>query len=227
VENESLFHSSILEGLITTLFVELSGAADSLRLGHRMAKTLIIPGLDGSPAPHWQHWWAATDPTALIVDQADWSVPRPEAWEAEVAGAILHHPGSILVGHSLGAILIARLLSKWPQLDVSGVLLVAPADPALSSRLTNFLPLPDGPLGVPARVVASRNDPWMSFGRASALARLWQAEIVDLGFAGHINIASGYGPWPGGLRLRDEVRAQSGLHAGVNPTSKTHMERSA
>lgn len=33
-----------------------------------MAKTLIVPGLDGSPAPHWQHWWAATDPTALMVD---------------------------------------------------------------------------------------------------------------------------------------------------------------
>ena len=202
-------------------------ATDSPRLGHRMTKTLIIPGLDGSPAPHWQHWWAATDPTALIVDQADWSVPRPEAWEAEVAGAILHHPGSILVGHSLGAILIARLLSKWPQLDVSGVLLVAPADPAHSSRLASFLPIPDGPLGVPARVVASLNDPWMSFGRASALARSWRADLVDLGFAGHINVASGYGPWPGGLRLRDEVRAQSGRYATAIPTSKTHMERSA
>jgi predicted alpha/beta hydrolase family esterase len=32
-----------------------------------MIKTLLIPGLDGSPTPHWQHWWAAIDPTAKIV----------------------------------------------------------------------------------------------------------------------------------------------------------------
>jgi uncharacterized protein len=172
-----------------------------------MPKTLIIPGLDGSPAPHWQHWWAATDPTALIVDQADWARPAPEAWEAEVAGAILMHPGAILVGHSLGAVLIARLLSRWPQLRVSAALLVAPADPARSDRLARFAPIPERPLGVPACVIASRNDPWMAFGHAADLARCWQADLVDIGPAGHINVASGFGPWPGILALRDDVLA--------------------
>ena len=43
VEKESLFHGSILEGLITTLFVELTKATDSPRIGQRMTKTLIIP----------------------------------------------------------------------------------------------------------------------------------------------------------------------------------------
>jgi Serine hydrolase len=43
-----------------------------------MTKTLIVPGLDGSPAPHWQHWWAATDPGALMVDLSDPS--RPSAF---------------------------------------------------------------------------------------------------------------------------------------------------
>lgn len=41
-----------------------------------MTKTLIVPGLDGSPAPHWQHWWAATDPKALMVDLSDPGLPR-------------------------------------------------------------------------------------------------------------------------------------------------------
>ncbi|MDZ4093976.1 MAG: alpha/beta hydrolase, partial [Paracoccaceae bacterium] len=99
-----------------------------------MITTLIIPGLDGSDAPHWQHWWAATDPTALMIDLTDASNPVPDVWEIEVAGAILTHPGAILVGHSLGATLIARLLSKWPQLQVAGALLVAPAEPRRSPR---------------------------------------------------------------------------------------------
>lgn len=176
-----------------------------------MTKTLILPGLDGSPAPHWQHWWAATDPNALVVEQLDWSHPTPEAWETEVAGAILHHPGCILVGHSLGAILAARILTRWPQLKVSAALLVAPADPSVSRRLAAFAGIPDRPLGVPATVVASRNDPWMTFGQSADLAQAWRANLVDLGLAGHVNVASGYGPWPAALTLRDDLARRAGV----------------
>ena len=67
-----------------------------------MTRTLLIPGIDGSPDPHWQAWWQKNDPMALTVHQDDWANPSPEAWEAEVAGAVLQHPGAILVAHSLG-----------------------------------------------------------------------------------------------------------------------------
>ncbi|PZQ96708.1 MAG: hypothetical protein DI533_14040 [Cereibacter sphaeroides] len=168
-------------------------------------KTLIIPGLDGSPEPHWQHWWASKDPSALVVDQSDWSTPTPEAWEAEVAGAILRHPGSVLVGHSLGSVLIARLLTKWPQLQVRAAILVAPAEPSRSVRIARFGPVPQRPLGVPAMVVASRNDPWMSFARARDLAQGWGAGIIDMGHVGHINVTSGFGPWPGVIGMRETL----------------------
>lgn len=170
-----------------------------------MTKTLIVPGLDGSPAPHWQHWWAATDPRALMVDLSDPEHPAPALWETELASMILHHPDCVLVGHSLGAVLIARILTKWPQLKVRAALLVAPAEPAASRRTHRFGPLPERPLGVPATVVASRNDPWMAFGRAADLSHAWGAGLVDLGRAGHINVASGYGPWPEGRLFRDAL----------------------
>lgn len=182
-----------------------------------MPKTLILPGLDGSPAPHWQHWWAATDPTALVVEQHDWSRPTHEAWEAELAGAILNHPGCILVGHSLGAILAARILTRWPQLKVSAALLVAPADPGHSRRLASFAGIPDRPLDVPATLVASRNDPWMGFAQSTALAQVWQADLVDAGFAGHINVASGFGPWPAGLALRDRLAQRASQGQAARP----------
>ncbi len=174
-----------------------------------MVKTLIVPGLDGSPAPHWQHWWAANDPGALMVELTDPARPLPAVWELELAGIILHHPGAVLVGHSLGAVLIARLMTHWPHLPVRAALLVAPADPAQHDRIGNFGPLPEAPLDIPATLVASRNDPWMGFDRAAALARSWGARLHDMGHAGHINVAAGFGPWPQGPRLRDALVRRS------------------
>jgi uncharacterized protein len=184
-----------------------------------MTKTLIVPGLDGSPAPHWQHWWAATDPTALMVDLSDPARPIPAVWEAELASIILHHPGSVLVGHSLGAVLIARLLTKWPQLKVSSAMLVAPAETSGSDRIGQFGPIPEAALGVPAMVVASRNDPWMRFSRSNRLAKAWSADLIDMGFSGHINIASGYGPWLGGKWLRDDL-LQRAPHIAPHPAPR-------
>ncbi len=166
-----------------------------------MIKTLLVPGLDGSPAPHWQHWWAASEPSAKIVEQQCWSDPTPEAWITEIAAAIWVHPNSVLVGHSLGAVSIAKVLASWPQLKVAGVLLVAPAEPSESNRIASFDPIPERPLGVPAIVAASRNDPWMTPARARTLASAWEAEFVDMGDAGHINVETGFGPWPEGKAL--------------------------
>jgi uncharacterized protein len=92
---------------------------------------------------------AGEGPDGLTVHQHDWANPTPEAWEAEVAGAVLQHPGAILVAHSLGCLVVARLLAKWPQLNIAGALLVAPADPGRSRRLERFADTPRGEL--PAR----------------------------------------------------------------------------
>jgi uncharacterized protein len=186
-----------------------------------MTKTLIVPGLDGSPAPHWQHWWAATDPRALMVDLSNPSAPKPVLWEVELAATILHHPGCILVGHSLGAVLIARLMTNWPHLRVHAALLVAPAETEGSDRIGHFGPIPERPLDIPTTVVASRNDPWMSFDRAAQLAKAWGSDLVDLGRVGHINVASGFGPWPVGKLLRDELLLAPALQpVGAEPVRR-------
>lgn len=170
-----------------------------------MTKTLIVPGLDASPAPHWQHWWAATEHDAITVELSQPDRPSPALWETELAGMILRHPDSILVGHSLGAVLIARILTTWPHLRVRAAMLVAPAETEGAERIGQFGAIPQMRLDVPTTVVASRNDPWMSFGRARHLARAWGSEIIDMGFAGHINVASGFGPWAYGKDLRDDL----------------------
>jgi predicted alpha/beta hydrolase family esterase len=170
-----------------------------------MTKTLIVPGLDGSPSPHWQQWWAATDPKAHMVDLSNPSQPDPDLWEVELASMILLHPDSVLVGHSLGAILAVRMLAHWPHLKVRAALLVAPAETSGSARIARFGPIPEVRLDVPTTVVASRNDPWMTMTRSARLACAWGSDLVDLGRAGHINVDAGYGPWPMGKMLRDEI----------------------
>ena len=45
----------------------------------------------------------------------------------------------------------------------------------------------------------------MGFGRATHLARAWGVDLIDLGDAGHINVASGFGPWARGKVLRDDI----------------------
>ena len=43
--------------------------------------------------------------------------------------------------------------------------------------------------------------------RAGSLARSRHADLLDRGFAGHINGASGLGLWSGGKSLRDDLLA--------------------
>ena len=59
---------------------------------------------------------------------------------------------------------------------------------------------------MPAVVVASTNDAWMSFRAVVERAEDWGAELINLGPAGHINPQSGYGAWPRGLAILHELR---------------------
>ena len=45
-------------------------------------------------------------------------------------------------------------------------------------------------------LVASRNDPWMSFASARSWSERWGLSLYDAGRAGHINVDSGHGRWP-------------------------------
>ncbi|MFN5822162.1 MAG: RBBP9/YdeN family alpha/beta hydrolase, partial [Novosphingobium sp.] len=69
-----------------------------------------------------------------------------------------------------------------------------------------WLPIPRAPLPFPTLVVASRNDPLARFARVEEMARDWGANLHDAGDVGHLNPPSGYGPWPDGHRLIEQLR---------------------
>lgn len=175
---------------------------------------LVLPGLHGSGPGHWQRRWLDEVEDTVLVEQDDWDKPDLEKWLRRATAAVAANPGAFLAGHSLGSVLAVHLAARRPDLPIAGLLLVAPADvdrhAALGRHIARFAPLPVVPLGRPAIVVASRNDPWMAIDRARVLADMWEAGFVDAGRTGHINADSGLGAWPEGLALVDRLRRMGG-----------------
>jgi uncharacterized protein len=194
---------------------------------------LIVPGLGGSGPEHWQSRLQRSRPAAKRVEQADWDNPVRSEWIARLATAIEGAPGSILVGHSLGCALIVYLAALRPGLPVTGALLVAPADAdragGIAPQVGEFAPIPLKRLPFPSVVVASTNDPYMAIGRARVLAQAWESRLVDVGPCGHINVPSGFGPWPFGESLLDNLASecrQATLAArGVSNADDTALSR--
>jgi uncharacterized protein len=170
-----------------------------------MSKTLIIPGFRGSGEGHWQRHWLASDINAVLVEQDSWDQPDLESWMQRLAEYVARHPGSTLVAHSLGVPLVAHFAHRYPWADVDRALLVAPADVevrvATHACFGSFVRVPRSRLPFPSTVVASRNDPFIGFDRAAHFAAAWGSRLVDMGYAGHINIDSGYGPWAEAIDL--------------------------
>ena len=159
------------------------------------ARLVIVPGLHGSGAEHWQSWLQHQVADSVRVVQDDWSAPDLERWSERVADTLAAlGPGPhVLVAHSFGCLAAVRAAGLHPSLDIAQMLLVAPAEP---NRFDAATALPQSRLATRSCVVASDNDPWMSATQAHAWALRWGSDWINLGNAGHINVDSGYGPFP-------------------------------
>lgn len=168
---------------------------------------LIVPGYQGSGEAHWQTWLEQELPSARRVSGIDWEQPILHNWARSITRDLdsIARP-TIIVAHSFGCLATAMATSQRPQ-QVAGLILVAPADPnrftLFGARKDNLAPnpgiaahLPNGSLNTLGLVIGSRNDPWMKLQHAYAWARRWKLAFHDAGDAGHINVDSGYGPWP-------------------------------
>jgi predicted alpha/beta hydrolase family esterase len=78
--------------------------------------------------------------------------------------------------------------------------------------LHSWSPIVRDKLQFPSVVVASRNDPWCTFMRASAMAHAWGSRLVDCGNAGHINADSKLGDWPEGYALLQALMEEKNGH---------------
>lgn len=174
------------------------------------ANVLVIPGWNGSGHGHWQTLWEEQYPNFRRVEQQDWSRPPRTEWIAQIDEDVRRADSQvILVAHSLGCLAVAHWAAASQRARrICCAFLVAPpwlTDSNASPReLDDFLPMPLFRLPFPSAFVASENDPYLPIELASRLASAWDSEFVNVGRQGHINIASGHGPWPTGERLLTE-----------------------
>lgn len=168
-----------------------------------MATTLIVPGLRGSGPTHWQSWFEAQIPGSRRVVQDDWERTCLSDWAARVRQHIDEAGEPVwIVAHSFGCLASVTAAVVRPG-NVRGIFLVAPADP---DRFNEPHVLLEECLPCPSLVVASTNDPWVRYSVAERLARQWGSDFLNVGPLGHVNIDSGHGPWPEGLRIFEQWR---------------------
>lgn len=167
---------------------------------------LIVPGLRDHVPQHWQTLLAPQLPRVVTVPpmgREDLDC-RARVDAIEQAARMAAGP-LVVVAHSGGVVMVAHWVRET-RCEVLGALLAAPPDfetpmpegyPTLEDlRVGGWLPVPRQRLPFPSIVAASRNDPLARFERVAGLARDWGSTLVDLGEVGHLNPASGFGPWP-------------------------------
>jgi predicted alpha/beta hydrolase family esterase len=179
------------------------------------ATVLIVPGLRGQVADHWQTLLAARTSRALSVEPLGrGNIDLSTRLDAIEAAANAAQGPLIVVAHSAGCIMVAHWAGRTKR-PVAGALLAVPPDfeapmpagyPTMDTlRTAGWLPVPREPLPFPAIVAASLDDPLGRFDRTSELSEAWGGRLVSLGAVGHLNPASGYGDWPRAEELIAEL----------------------
>ena len=182
----------------------------------KLASVLIVPGLSNSGPEHWQSIWEAKHPEYHRVQQQDWETPCLSDWVRTLDTAIrnIQDGPVVLAGHSSACATIAHYAVKHGDGEgrVAAAFLVGPSDveaPSYPVGPTGFDPMPLQRLPFRSVVVASTNDPFVTIDRAKLFASSWGSRLITLANAGHINTASGHGPWPEGETWLEEMRIVS------------------
>lgn len=174
---------------------------------------LIVPGLNNSGPKHWQSFWEKSLPNATRVIQHCWDHPEKVDWVETLDKCIQQlNADTILVAHSLGVCTTVNYLLKAKSQGgvppyIKGAFLVSPSDVDNVELIGNFAPMPLEKLPIPACVVASENDPFVSMERSEFFASAWGIKLFNAGALGHINSDSDLGEWEQGRKFLAEFES--------------------
>ena len=169
---------------------------------------LTFPGIGNSGAQHWQSLWEQSNPQIVRISQRNWDHPVCEEWASILENTVQSIGSSVVVAaHSLACLVVAHWAARLHS-PIKAALLVAvpdPDGPNFPREACGFSHLPKRQFCFPSIVVTSTNDPYGSLAHAQACASAWGSRLVNIGAAGHINDSSGFGQWPEGYRLLQQL----------------------
>ena len=165
---------------------------------------IFLPGLGNSGPDHWQSRWQARLSTARRLDLPEWDAPECAAWASRITQSVAAAQRPIVfIAHDLGCNALVAAAADFAPDKVKGAFLVAPATPRRVAGSAGvdpaFARAPAAPLPFAAFCAASANDPFNDLTASSDWAAAVGAQFTSAGDAGHIDAASGHGPWPEGL----------------------------
>jgi predicted alpha/beta hydrolase family esterase len=110
---------------------------------------------------------------------------------------------AVLIAHSAGCVTTVVWAARQAGPVRAALLVTPPYIEGYEPDDPSDIPwtVPRNRLPFPAIVVASRTDPYTTFEQFEQFADDWGAELFDAGDVGHLDTASGFGPWPAGERL--------------------------
>ena len=144
-----------------------------------MKTAILLPGIGGSGAAHWQTMWERADPSLIRFDPADWDLPDLDDWLAALDRAIdATDEPPILIAHSLACLLVAHWAPRPGARTIRGAFLVAAPDPDgpafPASHAASFRDVPDAPLAIRRGIIEA--------------FRVFQSEdCARLGVDGHLS----------------------------------------
>lgn len=167
----------------------------------RDAEILIVTGPADEDGDIWTARWERNIASARRVREADGAGKGPSPRHSLKQAVESATRPVVLVAHDVGVLAVAHAVSDLPEGRVKGAFLVGmpDADDPEQHSAQALGPIPRAPLPFPALLVASRTDPYCPYDKAEDIAYAWGAQIIDAGDAGHLDAASGRGPWPEGL----------------------------
>lgn len=205
---------------------------DGTHQQHRNRMIVIVYGYEGSGPDHWQRWLHAELRARRVAVQfpelPDPLEPRKDVWIEELRRIVEAAAEPVtFVCHSLGCWAVDHLLAERGAAGIHAALLVAPPSPHLIfEAVDSFLPPPRrreawAPLAQRSLLVGSDNDDFTPPEEFDEIAtRLGVAHEIIPG-AGHLNAASGFGPWPFALEWVERVTGVGvgggGARRGLKP----------
>lgn len=160
---------------------------------------VYLAGIGNSGPKHWQRLWQEQQ-GGLWVQHDYWDAPVASQWVEDLDKAVSGAKQPvILIAHSLGALVAAQWLNQGGQAAAAYLVAVPDVDgPQFPKEAGGFVSARTLNIDIPARVIASHDDPFGSHAHAFDAAQRWKASFWAVGHKGHINAASGMGAWPEG-----------------------------